>query len=57
MLKTGFDIGAVYAPELRDLDFQQIVDDLHSVADGSILEVEDFENYEKVMISIDRMQE
>lgn len=57
MLKTGLDIGAVYAPELKGLDLQKIVADLHSFANGSIIEFEDFESDEKVVISIDRMQE
>ena len=57
MLKTGFEIGAVYAPELKDLNLKQLVKDLYSVADGSILEVEDYESDERVEISIDRMQE
>lgn len=55
MLKMGLDIGAVYAPELKGLDLQKIVADLHAFADGSIIEVEDFESGEKVVISIDRM--
>ena len=57
MLKTGLEIGAVYAPELRDLDLPQVLEDLHSYADGSIIEVEDYESAEKVLITIERMQD
>jgi hypothetical protein len=57
MLKTGLDIGAVYAPELKGLDLQQVVRDLHSLAEGSFIEVEDFESDERVVISIDQMKD
>jgi hypothetical protein len=57
ILKTGFAIGAIYAPELKDLDLQQVVRDLHSLGDGAFIEVEDFEGDEKVVISIDQMKD
>lgn len=55
ILKIGLDIGAVYAPELKDLDLRQVIDDLHTFGDGSIIEVENFKKGEHVLISIDRM--
>jgi hypothetical protein len=57
ILKTGLDIGAVYAPELKDLDLPQMIDDLHTFGGGSIIEVENFEEGEHVQISIDRMDD
>ena len=57
ILKTGLDIGAVYAPELKDLDLRQVIDDLHSFGDGSIIEIENFEEDEHILISIDRMDD
>jgi hypothetical protein len=57
MLKTGLDIGAVYAPELRDLDLKQVLSDLHSYADGSIVEFEDYESDERVLIAIEQIQD
>lgn len=56
MLKTGLDIGALYAPELRDLDLHQMICDLRDLADGSIIEIEDFERDERVLISVDHME-
>ena len=57
MLKTGLDFGAAYTPELRDLDLRQLIKYLHSFADGSMIEVEDYENDERVLIAIEPMQE
>lgn len=57
MLKVGLDIGAVYAPQLKDLDLRQVIDDLHTFGNGSIIEVENFEEDEHVQISIDRMDD
>lgn len=57
MLKTGLEIGAVYAPELKDLDLKQIVKDLRSYADGAIIEVEDYESDEKIFIAVEQMQD
>lgn len=57
MLKTGLDIGAVYAPELKGLDLRQVIDDLHTFGDGSIIEVENIREGEHVLISIDRMDD
>jgi hypothetical protein len=51
-LKAGLDIGAIYAPEINDLDFEQLINDIESFTDGSLLEVEDFESREKLIISI-----
>lgn len=56
MLKAGLDIGAAYAPELRDLDLHKILRDLQSYSAGSILEIEDFEKDEKVLVSIERAE-
>ena len=55
ILKVGLDIGAVYAPELKDLDLREVIEDLHTFGDGSIIEVDNFEEGEHVLISIDRM--
>ena len=57
MLKTGLDIGAIYAPELRDLDLHRVIRDLHALADGSIVEIEDYESDERILIALEKMED
>jgi len=49
----GLAIGSKYAPELNDLDLDQIIEDLHDLTDGTILEVQDIEGNEHVLVSIE----
>jgi len=41
ILELGLRLGSKYAPELNDLDLNQIVDDLDTIGEGTIVEVED----------------
>jgi hypothetical protein len=49
----GLALGSRYAPELNGLDLDQIVDDLRVIGDGTIIEVQDIEEDEHVLISIE----
>jgi hypothetical protein len=49
----GLALGSKYAPELNELDLDQIVDDLRVIGDGTIVEVQDIEEDEHVLISIE----
>ena len=53
-IELGLSIGARYAPELEDLDFKQLLEGLHKSGEGSIVEVEDIEDDQHVIISIER---
>jgi hypothetical protein len=57
MLKVGLDIGAVYATDLRGLDLHQLIWDLHALADGCIVEVEDYESDARVLMRVARMKD
>jgi hypothetical protein len=52
--KAGLDIGAIWAPELRNMNFAQILEDVDHFTDGVLLEVEDFSSSEKMTLSISR---
>lgn len=53
-LKAGLDIGAIWAPELRTINFTQILEDVDHFTDGILLEVEDINSREKMTLSISR---
>jgi hypothetical protein len=53
MVKLGLTLGSKYAPELNGLSLDQIVDDLEVLGDGTIVEVQDVEEDEHVLISIE----
>jgi hypothetical protein len=49
----GLALGSRYAPELNELNLDQIVNDLQVIGDGTIIEVQDIEEDEHVLISIE----
>jgi hypothetical protein len=49
----GLALGSRYAPELNELNLDQIVEDLQVMNAGTILEVQDIEEDEHVLISIE----
>jgi Tfp pilus assembly ATPase PilU len=53
MVGLGLALGSKYAPELTELNLDQIVDDLEVMGDGTIVEVQDIEEDEHVLISIE----
>jgi len=46
-------MGARFAPELEDMDFNDIVEQIKSGAQGKIIEVEDAEGGERVEIYVE----
>jgi hypothetical protein len=53
LVQVGLSLGARFAPELDDLDWQTIVDALNGEAEGKIVEVEDLEEGERVEVYVD----
>jgi hypothetical protein len=53
-VELGLSLGARYAPELDELDFQQIIEGIHEVSEGTIVEVEDIEDDQHVVVCIER---
>jgi hypothetical protein len=53
LVEMGFSIGSQYIPELYDIDLMQMVDEIKSIGYGPIIEVEDLEEDQHVLISIE----
>lgn len=53
LVDVGTRMGARFAPELEDLDFKDLVDQIKSGAQGKIIEVEDVEGGERVEIYVE----
>jgi hypothetical protein len=53
LVQAGLSLGARFAPELDDLDWQTIVDALNGETEGKIVEVEDLEEGERVEVYVD----
>jgi hypothetical protein len=53
LVDVGTRMGARFAPELSDLDFNEIVEQIKSGAQGKIIEVEDVEDGERVEIFVE----
>ncbi|NIM95209.1 MAG: hypothetical protein GTO18_16045 [Anaerolineales bacterium] len=53
MVEFGLNIGSYYTPELKDLDIDSFISELSQVNDGALVEVEDFDEGERVIISIE----
>ena len=53
MLEFGLAFGSRYAPELNELNIDQIVEDLQALSDGTIVEVQDIMDDEHVLVSIE----
>lgn len=53
-VELGLSLGARYAPELDELDFQQIIAGIHDVNEGTIVEVEDVEDDQHVVVCIEK---
>jgi hypothetical protein len=47
-------LGSKYAPELRDFDLNGIVDELHEIGEGTIVEVEDLDEDQHVLVWIEK---
>jgi hypothetical protein len=53
LVDVGTRMGARFAPELEDLDFNDIINQIKSGAQGKIIEVEDAEGGERVEIYVE----
>ena len=53
LVDVGTRMGARFAPELEDMDFGQIMEQIKSGAQGKIIEVEDVEDGERVEIYVE----
>jgi hypothetical protein len=53
LVDVGTRMGARFAPELEDMDFDDIVEQIKSGAQGKIIEVEDTEGGERVEIYVE----
>jgi hypothetical protein len=53
LVDVGTRMGARFAPELEDVDFHSIIDQIKAGAQGKIIEVEDAEGGERVEIYVE----
>jgi hypothetical protein len=53
LVDVGTRMGARFAPELEDVDFHTIIDQIKAGAQGKIIEVEDAEGGERVEIYVE----
>ena len=53
LVDVGTRMGARFAPELEDMDFEDIIEQIKSGAQGKIIEVEDTEGGERVEIYVE----
>jgi hypothetical protein len=53
LVDVGTRMGARFAPELEDMDFRDIIEQVKSGAQGKIVEVEDLEGGERVEIYVE----
>lgn len=53
LVDVGTRMGARFAPELEDLDFNAIIEQIKGGAQGKIVEVEDMEGGERVEIYVE----
>jgi len=53
LVDVGTRMGARFAPELEDVDFNEIIEQIRSGAQGKIIEVEDVDEGERVEIYVE----
>jgi hypothetical protein len=53
LVDAGVKIGARFAPEMQDIDLDEIIEAIRDGAQGKIVEVEDEEDNERVQIYIE----
>ena len=53
LVDVGTRMGARFAPELEDMDFAEIMEQIQSGAQGKIIEVEDVDEGERVEIYVE----
>ena len=53
LVDVGTRMGARFAPELEDMDFRDIMEQIKGGAQGKIIEVEDIDDGERVEIYVE----
>jgi hypothetical protein len=53
LVRAGVKIGKKFAPEMEDVDWDEIMDAINEGASGKLVDVEDIEGGEKVEIFVD----
>ena len=53
LVKVGLRMGAHFAPEVQDLDWDELMEAIQEGAAGKLVEVEDVEDGEKVEVFVD----
>ncbi len=53
LVEAGLKLGARYEPKVADFNFNEILEAIHSGAEGKVVDVENYENGERVEIFID----
>jgi hypothetical protein len=53
LMKWGLTLGSRFAPELQDIDFDEMVTDLDRYAEGFLVEVEDADDNERVEVYVE----
>ncbi|MEA3345248.1 MAG: hypothetical protein U9Q78_03240 [Chloroflexota bacterium] len=53
LVNMGLKIGARFAPDIGDLDFEEVIEAIRSGAQGRIIDVEDEEEGERVEIFVE----
>ena len=53
LVRAGLKIGSHFAPEMQDVDWEEIVAAIDEGAQGKLVDVEDIEDGEKVEIFVD----
>jgi hypothetical protein len=53
LVKVGLRMGAHFAPEVEDLDWDELMAAIQEGANGKLVEVEDMEDGEKVEVYVD----
>jgi hypothetical protein len=53
LVEAGLKLGARYEPRIANLDFNEILEQIHSGSNGQLVDVEDWEDGQRVEIFID----
>jgi hypothetical protein len=53
LVRAGLKIGGKFAPEMEDVDWEEILAAINEGAQGKLVDVEDVEDGEKVEIFVD----
>jgi hypothetical protein len=54
IVELGLAMGSKYAPELNNFDLKEIVEELHEIGEGTIVEFEDVNDNQHVLVWIEK---